>query len=236
MSLHPWQEWASDWPLPAVAIALFAVLTGLRFVVPPEERGRVRAGIFFVGAYLVSLFLVSLGAPIGADGAAATPHLLTLRILYRLLFCFAVVLATGLVTFDLVLVRRQIPRILRDLLQGIAYLITAIGVLSRSDVDVTKIFTASVLTTAVIGLALQETLGNVMAGLALQIERDFEVGDWIRVDEKLSGRIHDLRWRVTSLITTNGDLVLIPNGQVARAVLTNFSRVGSPGTELEFAL
>lgn len=224
MSLHLWQEWVSDWPLPAVAIALLAVLVALRFVVPPEEHGRVRAGIFFVGAYLGSLFLVSLWFPQGANAGAAATHLSTFRVLYRMLICFAMVLTTGLVVFDLILARRQIPRILRDLLQGIGYLIAAFAVLSRSDVDVTKVFTASVLTTAVIGLALQETLGNVMAGLALQIERDFEVGDWIRVDEKVTGRIRDLRWRVTSLVTKNGDLLLVPNGQMARAVLTNFSR------------
>ena len=61
------------------------------------------------------------------------------------------------------------------------YFIIAAIVLTRSDVDVTRVFTASVLTTAVIGLALQDTLGNIMAGLALQLERDFEVGDWINL-------------------------------------------------------
>ena len=85
-----------------------------------------------------------------------------------LLFSFGVVIVAGLLLFDVVLVRREIPRILRDLVQGIAYLITAALVLTRSEVDVTKVFTASVLTTAVIGLALQDTLGqrHVRAGAA----------------------------------------------------------------------
>jgi small-conductance mechanosensitive channel/CRP-like cAMP-binding protein len=224
MSFHIAQEWVSDWPLPAVAIALLAVLMALRTVVAHGDRGRRRAGIFFVGAYLVSLFLVSIFFPLASPTAAASPHLYTFRVLYRLLFCFAAVLTAGLVVFDLVLARRQIPRILRDLSQGIAYLIAGFFVLTRAEVDVSKIFTASVLTTAVIGLALQETLGNVMAGLALQIERDFDIGDWIRIDEKITGRIHEVRWRVTSLVTKNGDLLLVPNGLVARAVLTNLSR------------
>jgi hypothetical protein len=110
------------------------------------------------------------------------------------------------------------------LLSGIAYLITAVFVLTRSEVDVTKVFTASVLTTAVIGLALQETLGNVMAGLALQLERDFEVGDWISLDERVSGRIRDVRWRATTIVTKNGDLMLIPNAAITRATIVNFSR------------
>jgi small-conductance mechanosensitive channel/CRP-like cAMP-binding protein len=224
MSLHLTQEWVSDWPLPAIAVAMLAALVALRTVVTPEDRGRLRAGVFFAGAYLISLFLISIFFPLSAPTSAASPHLYTLRVLYRLLFCFAAVLTAGLVVFDLVLGRRQIPRILRDLCQGIAYLIAGFLVLTRAEVDVTKIFTASVLTTAVIGLALQETLGNIMAGLALQIERDFDVGDWIRIDAKITGRIREVRWRVTSLITKNGDLILVPNGLVARAVLTNFSR------------
>src|SRR4029079_17190182 len=126
-----------------------------------------------------------------------------LRILYRLLFCFSAVMTAGLIVFDLILARRNTPRILRDLCQGVAYLITAFLVLTRFEVDVTKIFTASVLTTAVIGLALQETLGNVAAGLALQVERDFDVGDWIKIDGKIEGRIREVRWRVTSLVTKN---------------------------------
>ncbi|MES1166036.1 MAG: mechanosensitive ion channel family protein [Verrucomicrobiota bacterium] len=224
MSLSPWQEWRADWPIPVVAVALLVVLVALRFVVAPDDRGRLRAGIFFVGVYLASLFLVSVFFPLAAAGAAVSPHHYTLRVLARLLFCFGAVLTAGLVVFDLILARRRIPRILRDLCQGIGYLIAAFLVLTGAEVDVTKIFTASVLTTAVIGLALQETLGNVAAGLALQVERDFDVGDWIRIDERISGQIREVRWRATSLVTKNGDLILVPNGLVARAVLTNFSR------------
>ena len=221
------QEWISDWPLPAVAVGLLAVLVGLKFVTQADHEGRRRAGIFFAGAYLASLALVGLFFPLrpgDLEGGVVSPHLSTMRILYHLLFCFAAVLTAGLVLFDVLLARRQVPRILRDLAQGFAYLVAGFFVLTRAEVDVTKIFTASVLTTAVIGLALQETLGNLMAGLALQLEPDFDVGDWIRIDDRLTGRIREVRWRVTSLLTKNGDLVLVPNGVVARAVLTNFTR------------
>ena len=150
-----------------------------------------------------------------------------LRVLAVLLFCFAAVIAASLLLFDVVLRRRQIPRILQDLVQAVAYFIMAAIVLTRSDVDVTRVFTASVLTTAVIGLALQDTLGNIMAGLALQLERDFEVGDWINLGDRTSpivGRIREVRWRATTIVTKNGDLMLIPNSAITRAMITNFSR------------
>jgi small-conductance mechanosensitive channel/CRP-like cAMP-binding protein len=224
MTLPLMQEWIADWPLPIVAVCFLVGLVGLRGVVAREQRGRVRTGIFFAGGYLISLSLVSLVFPLRSGGAAPSAYLETLRVLNRMLFCFAAVITIGLLVFDLLLSRRPIPRILRDLIHGVAYLMTAFIVLTHAEVDVTKIFTASVLTTAVIGLALQETLGNVMAGLALQIDQDFCVGDWIRVDEKITGCIREIRWRATSLMTKNGDLLLVPNGVVARAVLTNFSR------------
>jgi hypothetical protein len=89
---------------------------------------------------------------------------------------------------------------------------------------VTKVFTASVVTTAVIGLALQETLGNVMAGLALQLERDLEVGDWISLDGKVAGQIRDIRWRATTIVTNSGDLTFIPNTAITRGMIVNYSR------------
>jgi small-conductance mechanosensitive channel len=223
MHTHLAQEWSAGWPLPAVALALLVDLSFLRPVVDSAERGRVKAGLFFAGAYLLMQLAFALfHRPLPAPG-----HHDWLRVLAVLLLCFAMVIAASLLLFDLVLRRRQIPRILQDLLQAVAYFIVAAIVLTRSDVDVTRVFTASVLTTAVIGLALQDTLGNIMAGLALQLERDFEVGDWINVGDRTSmvvGRIHQVRWRATTIVTRNGDLMLIPNSTIARAMITNFNR------------
>jgi small-conductance mechanosensitive channel/CRP-like cAMP-binding protein len=221
MHSHLVEEWSSQWPLPAIAVALIGVFLALRFVVPADERERIKAGIFFSGTYLVSVIALAFLAPAVPQGPH---HHDWLRLLCVLMFSFAAVIASGLVLFDVILGRRQIPRILRDVVHGIAYLIVAAIVLTRSEVDVTRVFTASVLTTAVIGLALQETLGNILAGLALQLERDFEAGDWIRVDERITGRIREVGWRATTVVTKNGDLVLIPNGVVARSMITNFSR------------
>ena len=223
MHSHLAQEWAAAWPLPAVAIALLIVLSFLRAVVDPTERGRVKAGIFFAGAYLVTV----TGFGLLSRPLPAPAHHDWMRVVAVLLLCFAFVIAASVLVFDVALKRREMPRILRDLVQALAYFVTAAIVLTRSDVDVTRIFAASVLTTAVIGLALQDTLGNVMAGLALQLERDFEVGDWINVGDRANpivGRIREIRWRATTIVTRNGDLMLIPNSAITRAMLTNFSR------------
>src|SRR5215471_4152860 len=111
MHLHLAEEWSSQWPLPALAVALLGILFALRFVIPVDERGRIKAGIFFVGTYLASLTAMGLLAPAVSPG----PHRHDwLRLLSILMFSFAAVIASGLVLFDVVLGRRQIPRILRD--------------------------------------------------------------------------------------------------------------------------
>jgi small-conductance mechanosensitive channel len=220
LSSHLASEWSAQGPLPLIAVAVLFALLLLRAIVPGSERGRVRAGIFFAGGYLVSLAVLGVFHPTAAGPA----HHDWARLLSMLLFSFAAVIVAGLLLFDVVLVRRHVPRILRDLMQGIAYLVTALIVLTRSEIDVTKVFTASVVTTAVIGLALQETLGNVMAGLALQLERDLEVGDWISLDGKVAGQIRDIRWRATTIVTNSGDLTFIPNTAITRGMIVNYSR------------
>jgi len=212
-------EWSESWPLPAVALGLLFLLLLLRSKVPERARGLWRAGTFFTVAYPVSLSLLGLLANSSPHASEELSKVLPL-----LLFCFGLVLSGSVVVFDVMLVRRAIPRILRDIMQGLAFVIAAIFVLSRASVDVSKIFTASVLTTAVIGLALQDTLGNLVAGLAMELERDLDVGDWIRIDDKITGRIVEVRWRVTTLVTKNGDLMLVPNSMVARTPIVNFSR------------
>ena len=61
MTSQLWQEWTGQWPLPGVAVALVGVFLALRVALPVAERGRVRAGILFCGAYLSLLF--AIGAP-----------------------------------------------------------------------------------------------------------------------------------------------------------------------------
>jgi CRP-like cAMP-binding protein len=78
--------------------------------------------------------------------------------------------------------------------------------------------------TAVIGLALQDTLGNLFSGIAMQLEAPFSIGDWIRVDEKAIGRVLEIRWRSTLIRTKNDDLVVIPNGILTKGVVTIFGK------------
>src|SRR6185503_10746504 len=120
MPSHLAQEWTAGWPLPAIAIALLVVLSFLRAMVDPAERGRVKAGIFFAGEYLAMwLGFGLLHRPLPGPTQHDWLRVLTVLILY-----FAAVIASTLLVFDVALRRRQMPRILQDLVQAIAYFVT----------------------------------------------------------------------------------------------------------------
>ena len=102
MHSHLAQEWAAAWPLPAVAIALLLVLSFLRPIVDAAERGRVKAGIFFAGAYLV----MTRRSACCAGRCPPPPQHDWLRVLAVLLLCFAMVIAGSLLLFDVALRRR----------------------------------------------------------------------------------------------------------------------------------
>jgi small-conductance mechanosensitive channel len=88
-------------------------------------------------------------------------------------------------------------------------------------IDVTALLAVPAVLTAVIGFALQETLGNIFSGLTLQISRPFESGDWVRVADKV-GRVHGVGWRATTIVTRAHEWLDIPNPQLAKDLLFNY--------------
>ncbi len=85
----------------------------------------------------------------------------------------------------------------------------------------------SAIITAVVGLALQETLGNLFSGLALAMERTVQVGDMVRAGESI-GLVEQLSWRAIKVRTMEGHAVLVPNILASRERLEVFRRGGPP--------
>lgn len=135
-------------------------------------------------------------------------------------------LAVTLVFVDFLLVDKlgvEIPNILRDVTIIVLFFGGILIILNeRTELDATGLFTTAGVVSIVIGLALQDTLGNVFSGLALQTERSFNVGDWVRFGER-EGVVTDISWRATKLRTRSNDLVIIPNSVISKDVLVNYS-------------
>jgi CRP-like cAMP-binding protein len=90
-----------------------------------------------------------------------------------------------------------------------------------------KLLTTSAVSAVVIGFALQDTLGNAFAGLAIQSEKPFHVGHWIRVGD-FEGRVAEVTWRATKLRTKSGNFVIVPNNVVSKEAITNYSEPATP--------
>jgi small-conductance mechanosensitive channel/CRP-like cAMP-binding protein len=84
-----------------------------------------------------------------------------------------------------------------------------------SPLDLGSIVATSAMITAVVAFAMQDTLGNILGGLALQLDNSIQVGDWIKVDD-LVGRVVDIRWRSTLVETRNWETVVFPNSQLMK--------------------
>ncbi len=76
--------------------------------------------------------------------------------------------------------------------------------------DTKSLLPTGAVLTAVVGLALQTTLGNLIGGLSIQIDKSVRVGDWVNLDG-LYGRVSEIRWRATSLETNDYETVVVPN-------------------------
>ncbi|MFN2546106.1 MAG: cyclic nucleotide-binding domain-containing protein [Myxococcales bacterium] len=120
--------------------------------------------------------------------------------------------------------RVGMPRILRSLgVWAITFLCAAVLLRVEYKLDLSSLFATSALLSVVLGFALQETLGNLFAGLTLHAEQPFEAGEWVTFG-KYCGRVLDVGWRSTRLITADEDELLVPNSLISREVVVNHMR------------
>jgi small-conductance mechanosensitive channel/CRP-like cAMP-binding protein len=124
---------------------------------------------------------------------------------------------------------RPTPKILRDVLDGTLYLVATLIIVQREfRIDLSSLLAGSAIVSVVIGLALQETLGNLFAGLAIQLERPFQVGDVISVGNDVFGRIVQIGWRATRVENKRREVISLPNTTFSKQGVKNYSRGNEP--------
>ncbi len=115
------------------------------------------------------------------------------------------------------------PAIMRDLLIVLTSLIFVIVRLHQEGVEVSALITTSAVLSVMLGIALQDTLGNLLGGLSLQLDDSVGVGDWIKLDGTF-GRVTSVSWRQTSFHTNNGETVVVPNSTLVKNKFTVLGR------------
>jgi small-conductance mechanosensitive channel/CRP-like cAMP-binding protein len=173
--------------------------------------------------FLNTLWLFMLGIA----GQAAAVALLaldfpraaaTVYTIFRILMALALIRMFAFALFRLLLplAGRRPTRIIEDIAILVAYAGYGLVQLRGAGVDLGSLVTTSAILTAVIAFAMQDTLGNVLGGLAIQVDNSVQVGDWIQLDD-VTGRVRDIRWRTTLVETRNWETILIPNSALMKS-------------------
>lgn len=161
----------------------------------------------------------------------------TSRIVESLFWVFLLYAALGIVN-DLVFGeaskeswRARVPKLFSDLLRVVLVAIGAMVVYSNVwGREVQGALTALGVGSVVIGLALQEPLGNIVSGLMLLFERPLKVGDWVSA-EGVTGKVIEINWRSVHILTSTRELRIVPNVRLYKGAFSNLSRPTSVRTE-----
>lgn len=195
----------------ALVLTVISIVAGS---IVPTRRPKLMKSVLLillaVGCNLVAYAITNNGFA-GSDSAVRFPTLMA-----DLILGISAVNILSILIFDVFLSRLELPRILRDLLVAFAYVGLAAVLLARFGADLTGIVATSAVVTAIIGFSLQDTLINLVGGIALEMEDTINAGDWIRVDQ-YEGQVKEIRWRHTAIETRNWDTVVLPNSLLIKS-------------------
>jgi len=200
----------------AVALALGLALLALR----PKDRASTRNAlillVFCAIAAAADTAIGTMGGRTIAGVLADASTVLVGVVLIRMV---------GILVFRIVLpaVRVAPARIVEDLVTAGLAIAWGLVWLRLAGVDLGSLITTSAVITGVVAFSMQETLGNILGGLVLQLDQSIRVGDWMKVEDT-SGRVVEIRWRYTAVETRNRETVVIPNGWLVK---NRFTLVGS---------
>jgi small-conductance mechanosensitive channel len=194
-------------------------------------RVLVRAGILRSVVWLAPTVLAVSGVAFVGLHVADLSGFDRLYAFVRFMFLFALFVAvlhpvaSVLLPSQTLLTRGGVPPLLRGFAVTLLAVTGMLVLLSWSfpDVSFTPMFVTSGIVSVVVGLAVQDLLGNLLAGVVLSAERPFKVGDWVRIGS-VEGEVTQITWRATQVRTREGDCIFVPNGVTTKDLVTNFDR------------
>ncbi|MFT3710336.1 MAG: mechanosensitive ion channel family protein [Archangium sp.] len=190
------------------------------------DKPRFKAMFFFVAAHLVGIIATASLVSVSSNAVEFT------RTPTWILSAVGMVGASATLLFAVILPRMRLhaPLIVQDVVVAIAMVATSVAVLSRAGVNLSGLIATSAVFTAMLGFSLQDVIGNIAGGLALQVDNSIGVGDWIKVGD-VTGKVVEIRWRHTAVETRNWETVLIPNTAMTKSnVIILGRRRGQSGT------
>ncbi len=126
---------------------------------------------------------------------------------------------------SLVIVFEERPRegkLLRDFLSALIYLAAVFAIVAHVfGQPIQGLLATSGAIAIILGLALQSTLNDFFSGLVLNFSHPFRPGDTISIDGVTEGKVVEMNWRATHILTGNRDLAILPNATIAKAKIVN---------------
>jgi small-conductance mechanosensitive channel len=212
------------YPLTTAAVFMLIDLALWQWVDPRHLRWKmvIRLGLFV----LFSMALLNGGfSPLYAppDGLSAARHTLA-TVLGITWWLFG---ARALTALLVVILEPRIGgkgHLLQDLLGALIFLIATVAAAGYIlDLPVKGLLATSGAVAIILGLAVQSTLGDVFSGIVLNATKPFRVDDVVSIDD-VEGKVIEMDWRSTYLLTSSGSMVVIPNAVAAKTRIINFSR------------
>jgi len=115
-------------------------------------------------------------------------------------------------------------RLLQDVMGAVIFLIAIVAAAAYvMQLPVKGLLATSGAVAIIVGLAVQSTLSDVFSGIVLNTTKPYQLDDWISIDGT-EGKVVDIDWRATHLMTAQGSMAVIPNSVAAKAKILNFSR------------
>src|SRR5437667_2386765 len=115
-------------------------------------------------------------------------------------------------------------KLVQDLLAGLIYLAAVFAITAYVfDLPIQGLLATSGAIAIILGLALQSTLSDVFSGIVLNFSRPYRPGDWISIDGGTDGRVIEMNWRATHVLTGRRDLAIVPNSTIAKSKIGNVS-------------
>jgi branched-chain amino acid transport system substrate-binding protein len=119
---------------------------------------------------------------------------------------------------------QAIPNIVRRFAAFVIYTSAIFGIIAFVfDQRITSLLATSGMIAMIIGLAIQINISNIFSGIALNLERPFKVGDWVKIGDMVESKVIDMTWRTTRLVTRDANVLSIPNSTAAEAEIINFN-------------
>lgn len=214
---------ASHTPYLLLLVAVAFVLSKLVAI----DQPRFKSMFFFIAAHLVGLVTTAAFEVTGSnlDELSRTPT--------WIFGAVGIVGAAATLLFSVVLPRMRLhaPLIVQDVVVAIGMVAASVTVLSRAGFNLSGLIATSAVFTAMLGFSLQDVIGNIAGGLALQVDNSIEPGDWIKVGD-VTGRVVEIRWRHTAVETRNWETVLIPNTVMTKSNVSILGRRRGQPTQL----